>query len=103
MFHYRHDLDMGISHILYVRDKLLRDLPVIERLASGITAPGTEVNLVNIDRFTVYRFPVAFFHPLVVGEPKPRKIVHFRAGIAVGLVMVGIRVLLKKSRPLFVM
>ena len=46
---HRHELDMGVAHLLDVGDQLLSQLVIGEGIAVGILSPGACVNLIDIE------------------------------------------------------
>ena len=62
----RHELDMRIGKLLHIRNHLLGELDIGERIAVGIGAPRGEVHLVDIHRRFVDIGLALFLIPLCV-------------------------------------
>ena len=77
MLHHRHQLHMGIPHLLQIVRQRLRDLPVIVKFRAGdllalrvllqlLAPPGPQVNLVDGHRAGEQVVLHPFFHPFPV-------------------------------------
>ena len=93
MLHHRHQLHMGIAHLLDVRNQLLRDLPVVGiRHSLRRSRHGAQVHLIHAHRRVPCLEAAAPFQELTVLPGEALQIRHHRSrlrpklgGIAVGV------------------
>ena len=66
IFRKRHKLNVGISHLFNIRDKLVRQIPVRIEIAVLVLLPRACVHLVYVYRRGINVWGIAFFNPLIV-------------------------------------
>ncbi len=69
MFRYRHELDVGESHVHDIGNEFVRELTVREPAISLVLSatPGSKMNFVNTQRLAEVGPGTALLHPLAVG------------------------------------
>ena len=103
MLHHRHQLHMGVTHLLHVIRQRTCDFPVIVKLRAGdllalcvqfqlLAFPGTQMNLVNGNRSGKQLVLRPFLHPLPVLPLIPADIPDYGGRVGAQLRVIGVRV-----------
>ena len=87
---HRHQLDMGISHLLHVRDQLIGELFIGKRIAVGELSPGTGMDLVNIHRIGIVGMLCLILIPGIVVPLIAVQTVKFGRVGGAGLIMISV-------------
>ena len=110
MLHHRHQLHMGIAHLLHIHSQLLRQLSVIVELTADylfpvlvhlhrFPNPGTKMHLVDGHRAFFRLYPLPFIHPVLITPLILVDIPHNRSRVGPQLRIIPIRVRLQHRVP----
>ena len=101
IFGERHNLNVRVSHLFDVRDKLVRHRAVIDIVAVRILFPRAEMNLVNVDRRAVRIEIFPLSHPFFVFPAISGNVIEFGCVCGCGFKMQTIRVALEARFAFF--
>ena len=62
----RHQLNVGVAHLLDVDRQLIGQLAIVKKLSVLILTPGADVDLIDVDRFAQVVLQLSFFHPRLI-------------------------------------
>ena len=109
MLHHRHQLHMGVTHLLHVIRQRTRDFPVIVKFRAGdllafrvqlqlLAFPGAQMNLVNGHRAGKQLVLRPFLHPIPVLPLIPSDIPDHGGRVRAQLRVIGVRIGLQHGK-----
>ena len=82
-----HKLDVGVAHLFYIGDQLVRQCAVVVEVAVLIFFPGAGIDLVDVDRLALVRIILFPLHPFAVVPLVVIDMIGARSVVGTGLAM----------------